>query len=333
MRTHPTTILLCLAATLAALPAQSQQPSAPKTAPTVDLSLRPGQAPATPQSKSQPPAAASSQPLLPAIFAGWIAKSPQPLADPALADPANATALKEYGYTDGLSADYARDGESLKIKALRFVDASGAYGAYTLYRQSGWPKEQIGSGAASDHNRILFWVGNVLVDAQFPHVSAMTGSEMRELAATIPLPSGNKTLAPPILGTLPQADLDPQTTHYALGAAAYAASGGVLPPALVGFDRGAESVTAGYTLSSGPATLTIVNYPTPQIAQAQEQAISAYLKAGNSPQHPFTKPLLDSNQTALEVKRTGPLVAIVSGDPIQAACQSSRTSRSLWCPS
>jgi hypothetical protein len=321
MRNHPTTILLCLAASLAALPAQPQQPSAPKTAPTVDLSLRPGQTPSKVPAPSNTQSAATAprpaQPLLPAIFAGWEAKSPQPLANPSQADPTNAAALKEYGYTDGLAADYARDGETLKVKALRFVDASGAYGAYTLYRQSGWPKEQIGTGAASDHNRILFWLGNVVVDAQLPHVSAMTGSEMRELAATIPLPSGNKTLAPPILATLPQADLDPQATHYALGPAGYAASGGVLPPALVDFDRGAETVTAGYTLSSGPATLTIINYPTPQIAQAQERDIAAYLKAGNSPQHPFTKALLDSNQTALEVKRSGPLVAVVSGDPIQ----------------
>jgi len=53
------------------------------------------------------------------------------------------------------------------------------------------------------------------------------------------------------------------------------------------------------------------------MAAAQEQAIAAYLKAGNSPQHPFTKPLQDSNPTAIEVRRSGPLVAVVSGDPIQ----------------
>ena len=44
----------------------------------------------------------------------------------------------------------------------------------------------------------------------------------------------------------------------------------MLPPELVGFDRGAETVTANYSLRSGPATLTIIDYPTPQMAEAQE---------------------------------------------------------------
>lgn len=315
MRIQPTALLLCLAATFAAPLAISQQSAAPRPSTTVDLNLKPGQHPAA--APTAPAAAVSVQPLIPSVFAGWELKTSQPLANAVNADPANPAALTEYGYTDGLSADYSRDGQSLHLRALRFQDASGAYGAYTFYRQSGWPKEQIGSGAASDHNRILFWTGNVVIDATLPHVSSMTGSELRELAAAIPQPTGGKLLPPPILANLPQTSLDPQSTHYALGATAYAGSGGVLPPALVAFDHGAEVVTAGYTLRSGPATLTLINYPTPQIAQAQEQAISAYLKAGNSPQHPFTKPLADSNPTVLEVRRSGPLVAVVSGDPIQ----------------
>jgi len=281
-------------------------------------------APAKVTSKpAEKPVAKAAAALLPASFAGWDAASgAKPITDPAVADPANAAALKEYGFTDALLEDYTRDGETLKgetlrIKAMRFSDASGAYGAYTFYRQSGWPREEIGTGAASDRNRVLFWIGNVLVDSQFPQVSAMSAAELRELAAAIPVPAGNKTVAPPILGNLPQKNLDGQTTHYALGPAGYAGSGGVLPPELVGFDHGAEAATANYKLQSGPATLTILSYPTPQIAVAQEAAIAAYLKAGNTAQHPFTKPLQESNPTALEVRRSGPLVAVVSGDPIQ----------------
>jgi hypothetical protein len=95
----------------------------------------------------------------------------------------------------------------------------------------------------------------------------------------------------------------------------------VLPPELVGFDRGAEAVTATYSLRSGPATLTIIDYPTPQMAAAQETRIRAYLKAGspqpgNTAQPPWPKPLMDSTQASLEVRRSGPLVAIVSGDAI-----------------
>ncbi len=90
----------------------------------------------------------------------------------------------------------------------------------------------------------------------------------------------------------------------------------MLPPDLVGFDRGAEAVTANYALNSGPATLTIIDYPTPQMAQAQEPRIRDYIKAGSKAQPPWPKPLQDSDLASLEVRRSGPLVVLVSGDAI-----------------
>lgn len=263
------------------------------------------------------PSPASAKALLPEAFAGWVAVSaPRTVNDAAQADPAHAAALKEYDLTDATLASYKRGSETLSLQALHFHDASGAYGAYSFYRQNGWPKEQIGAGATSDHNRVLFWIGNTVVDATFSHISPMSGSELRELASQLPAPEGTRALAPPILNNLPQTSLDPQTTHYATGPASYAGSGGVLPPELVGFDRGAEAVTANYSLRSNSATLTIVDYPTPQLAAAQEARIRAYIKAGSSAQPAWPKPLVDSDQASLEVHRSGPLVVLVSGDAI-----------------
>src|SRR5690242_17062994 len=79
------------------------------------------------------------RPLLPDSFAGWVSQGSKPLADAAQADSANAAALKEYDFQNGATATYRRDGETLTLKALRFKDVSGAYGAYSLYRQNGWP--------------------------------------------------------------------------------------------------------------------------------------------------------------------------------------------------
>jgi hypothetical protein len=90
----------------------------------------------------------------------------------------------------------------------------------------------------------------------------------------------------------------------------------VLPPELIGFDRGAEAVTANYSLSSGPAVLTLIDYPTPQMAEAQEAKIRAYIQAGSKAQPSFPKPVVDSDQASLEVRRSGPIVALVSGDAI-----------------
>ena len=257
--------------------------------------------------------------LLPDTFAGWIAvDAPKRVTDAALADQENAAALKEYDFTDGAAANYKRSGETLNLHVLRFRDASGAYGAYSFYRQNGWPKEDVGTGAASNKNRVLFWQGNTVVDANFSRIGPMSGSELRELAGQLPLIEGTRALAPPVLSSLPQASLDAQTTHYALGPAGYEGAGGVLPTDMVGFDRGAEAVTASYTLRSNPATLTIIDYPTPQMAMAQESKIRAFLKAGapKAGETPWPKPLADSDQASLEVRRSGPLVAIVSGDAI-----------------
>jgi hypothetical protein len=84
----------------------------------------------------------------------------------------------------------------------------------------------------------------------------------------------------------------------------------------VGFDKGAEAVTANYSLTSGLATLTIIDYPTPQIAEAQEAAIRAYLKAGSQAQPAWPKPLTDSDLASLEERHSGPLVVLVSGDAV-----------------
>jgi len=259
----------------------------------------------------------SPKSLLPEAFSGWVSdEAPKALADAAQADPANAAALEEYSFTGGASAAYKRDGQTLTLRALHFQDSSGAYGAYSFYRQNGWPKEDIGAGATSNHNRVLFWKGSTVIDATFSHIEPMSAGELRELAARLPVPAGTRALMPPLLANLPQTRLDGQTTHYAEGPAGYTGAGGVLPAELVGFDRGAEAVTANYSLSSGPATLTIIDYPTPQMAEAMEPRIRAYIQAGSQAQPAWPQPLKDSDLASLEVRRSGPLVILVSGDAI-----------------
>ena len=47
-----------------------------------------------------------------------------------------------------------------------------------------------------------------------------------------------------------------------------------------------------------------------------EPKIRDYIKAGSNAQPPWPKPLQDSDLASLEVRRSGPLVVIVSGDAI-----------------
>jgi hypothetical protein len=52
------------------------------------------------------------------------------------------------------------------------------------------------------------------------------------------------------------------------------------------------------------------------MAASYETKIRAYIQSGNKAQPPFPKPLTDSDQASLEVRRSGPVVALVSGDAI-----------------
>ena len=303
--------------------------------------LTAAQAQAAPQAKApaQATKADTPKPILPSAFAGWVAaQAPKTVTDPAQADAANAAALKEFGLVSATTATFKRDDETLTLKALSFPDVSGAFGAYSFYRDPKWSREEIGHGGASSGNRVVFWRGTTVIDATFSKVHPESASELRELADTLPAATGNKALPPPILSLLPKPDHEDQTAHYvkapdgfylipgkgleglspryALGPADYTGESGVLPAELIGFDTDAEVVTASYALSSGPAMLTLIEYPTPQMATAAEARIRAYIQSGGKGQIPFTQPLKDSDQASLEVRRTGPIVVLVSGDAI-----------------
>ena len=125
-----------------------------------------------------------SAPILPKEFGGWqISGAPHTSADPAAADPTNAAVLKEYGFIDFESSTYtADDGRKLTLKAARFADASGAYGAFTYYKTPSMLVEKIGDQAASLNERVLFYRGDILLDAVFQGLTAMSAAELRELA-------------------------------------------------------------------------------------------------------------------------------------------------------
>ena len=130
-------------------------------------------------------------PILPKQFAGWqIQGTTQASKDAAAADPTNAALLKEYGFTDFEAATYkSDDGRTLKIRAARFADASGAFGAYTFYLQPEMAREEIGDQGASLNQRVLFYRGHIVVEAVFSQLSVMSAAGLRELAGVLPRPA------------------------------------------------------------------------------------------------------------------------------------------------
>src|SRR3984893_12541064 len=216
----------------------------------------------TPTAQTSVHSSSSTQepPLLPQQFGGWeMQGSPQKSTDPAAADPTNAAVLKEYSFTDLASSTYTRDdGRTLKVRAARFADASGAFGAYTFYLQPAMTKEQIGDQGASLGQRVLFYRGNVLIDAQFSKESAMAGAELRELAGALPRPKGNSANLPTFIEFMPHRGYVANTQKYVMGPAALAALAPPVPADLVDFNASSEVSLGRYDTSSGEATLMLI---------------------------------------------------------------------------
>jgi len=128
--------------------------------------------------RAQASAKATNANILPESFGGWKLSTPSRFSkDPVAADPTNAALLKEYGFTDFAGATYTRDdGRKLTIKAARFQDASGAYGAFTFYKAPEMLNEKIGDQGYSFNNRVLFYRGDILIDAVFEQLSAMSAA-------------------------------------------------------------------------------------------------------------------------------------------------------------
>jgi hypothetical protein len=263
--------------------------------------------------KPSAPAPDAAPALLPHDFAGWSLSAP--LVDSTAAetaDNANAGVLKEYGFQEFVTGHYANGDNQLNLRAIRFQDASGAYGAFTFYRRAGSIAEQIGRTAAWDGSHILFWNGATLVDGTFTKVTPMSAAELRELAKALPQPTGSANIAPPLPGYLPRQDLDLGLTHYSLGPEAYVRTGGVLPASLVDFGLSAEAVTASYSTRQGDGQLTLLIYPTPQMATARLKEIDDFLKAGNG-KSAWPQALAESNPGSILTRRSGPIIAVVSG--------------------
>jgi hypothetical protein len=257
------------------------------------------------------PSATQAPALLPQAFAGWEMQGSAHIStDPGAADPTNAPVLREYRFTDVAGATYSRDdGRTVKVTAARFADASGAFGAYTFYLSPAMNKEQIGDQAASSGDRVLFYRGNVLVDAQFSKETPMSGAELRELAGTLPRITGSSANLPSFIQFLPSRSYIPNTQKYVMGPRALNAVDAPLGGDLIDFGASSEVSLAHYNTPSGEATLTLISYPTPQLAADHLKRIDAAHQLG---QRQAGISEISGSGTFFD-KRTGPIIAIATG--------------------
>ncbi len=268
------------------------------------------------------PAAQSPTPpppsILPAQFAGWhISGSIRNSKDPAVADSVNADLLKEYGLTDFESGTYVgEDGRKVALKAIRFADASGAYGAFTYYKLPQMLQESIPDQGSSLNERVLFYRGNILVDAVFEKLSAMSAASLRELSQALPLPAGNAGNLPSLPAYLPKAGYVKNTAKYVIGPVGLDKTSAPLSASLVDFNASAEVALGTYQTSGGVATLMLIAYPTPQLAAEHLRRIDAANQSNAQPGSPI------AIAGPLFARRTGPMVVIATGAVSQGEARS-----------
>jgi hypothetical protein len=170
------------------------------------------------------------------------------------------------------------------VTVYQFVDATGAYAAWSYLRKPNGP-EVIRSG-------VSVVVSNLKL---YPESAA---SLLKTVEVGLPKIGGPKGL-PPLLPTyLPEKGLQKDSVKYALGPAGYQAMGGVLPPGIIGFDKAAEVVTAKY---QGKGTLTLLLYPTPQIAGDHGRQIETEMNQEGA------------KAGTVKLRREGPLVLLTTG--------------------
>ena len=192
---------------------------------------------------------------------------------------------------------------SLDAWAEQFVDATGAYSAYTFYR--GLMKDartvagsRPGNESVADGEGTLVLSGSSVLRVG----KSATRDELDALKRGLPQVGGRKGLRPLLPTLLPKPGLEQASVRYALGPTGYQAMAGVLPAGILSWEKSAEAITANYAEHGSKGELTLLLYPTPQIAGDRGRAIE---KAVNE--------LGPGALGMVKMRRVGPLIGITSG--------------------
>lgn len=182
---------------------------------------------------------------------------------------------------------------------LRYERGSNPDGTVTVYQFG----DATGAVAASDYLRRVSGRAQVMRSGVSVVVAdvkpgARSSALLKSVQIGLPKIGGPKGLDPLLPTYLPAHGLDKESIRYSVGPAGYQADNGILPADIIGFDKAAEVVTAKY---AGRGTLTLLLYPTPQIAGAHGRLIEAEMnRQGHA-------------AGTVKLRREGPMLLMTSG--------------------
>jgi len=204
--------------------------------------------------------------------------------------------MKESGLISAKRRTYLSGENSVGLTLYTFRDSSGAYQAYTFLQDAESPIKM---------SHVTIPQGNLVLDVWS---ESNLGPEELKVAADWVQSISDHVTSPPIATYLPDEGRRPRSERYAFGVKEFGAIGGGDPASYraqadltalrdqIGFNSGAESICARYKSGKDEASLLLIEYPTPQLAELHlkhmQRAILA-LKNGAS------------------VERKGSLLAIV----------------------
>jgi hypothetical protein len=257
-------------------------------------------------------ASASAQQILPRSFAGWTQTNEQPFGASGVPSSANSpaeasSAAAEYGFAGGERATYTQGTQSIDVTLYKMKDPSGAYGEYSYLRVPGMERADFTEHSAITPDRALVLTSNLVVDIEGKDLTAHA-ADLKVLVNAVAQHTQDGLL-PTLWQDLPRKDVVEGTDRYVLGPQTL---NQLFPGGLgdsVAFSKGAEAEIARYRLGGHDATLLIVDFPTPQMAEHMLADIKTkYDVNGSQP---------SSNSQPLFAVRSLTLLAIVAGVPSQ----------------
>lgn len=196
----------------------------------------------------------------------------------------------EYGLRESETASYENGSARFTATAWRLGDSTGALAAYDWQRPGKSEPSKVAALAAETADGMVLVHGNYLFS--FSGYKPTT-PELSSIVET--LRNVDTTALPTLPGYLPSRDLVPGSERYIMGPTSLGKFNPGIPPSLAAFHLGAEAQLGIFHSAKGDMVLTILNYPTHQIAMQQAASL------GKLP--------------GAEVKRSGPLVAVILSPP------------------
>jgi hypothetical protein len=196
----------------------------------------------------------------------------------------------EFGLRESETATYENGSARFTATAWRLQDSTGALAAYDWQRPAKSEPSKLAALAAETAGSLLLVHGNYLLS--FSGYKPTT-PELDPIVES--LRNVDTTDLPALPGYLPSQDLVPGSERYITGPASLRKFNPGIPPSVAAFHLGAEAQLGVFHGPKGETVLTIFNYPTHQIAMRQAAGFGTIPGA--------------------EVKRSGPLVAVILSPP------------------